>query len=403
MTTSAVSINYKIRQATVNIVQQPLSGGAAAIAATEAQSTDEQNALIDNPENPVDEEANATQQVQPAGTGAASEGHADKNPQQQPVTVNNGTEPMAGVNKNGSSSSPGATTTVAPTVPPPPQYATTLAPNATTPTVVNATSTANTTAKPETSGETTVTSPELPDDELKVKLNEAGATATGTNATGTNVTDEKGLLGEIEGQQNETASKLNESIAVNVTDKLNVTTEHVTEKNVTAQNKTEGKNDTETLAQIESVQSNLLKTRPSVEKRPPVANVNTPNPWLNVAKAVQNQQPIKWQNGQGLYHELQQLHNNEPTKIGNQDGIAPVNYNKGKGTNPREKSVWQYLNSEQELSNLLGQNKFRNAGQNTVSISPFKFANRKTQQELQSFYTRNKDSESKNRQTRSVE
>ena len=389
--TSAVNINYQIRPATVNIVQQPPGGGSTPAVGAEALQKEEQNELIDNPEVPSEEEnaGNGTQQTQ--------------KPKEAPVKGTNATGNGAPLK-----------TTVAPTVPPPPQY-TTAKPNTTQPTITNVT----TTLKPGSKEEDTITSPELPDDEEKISLQEAKANATNANATDTN-----DLIDAIEREQNGTTVAGRNMTSNNGTNKeeetitspelpddeekislqeasANATSANITDKGIleeigTGNNGTSKANVTEIGKEPEISseqfpgQSVVANVRPKNERKPAIVNVDTVNPWLKTAKEVQAQEPIKWQNGKGVFNAIHDMQNG--------NGIAPVNYNKGKEGSFGERPVWQYLNGEQDITQQLGQNKFRNVEQNQVSTSPFKFANTKTQQEITSYYTQDKDNESQNKQ-----
>lgn len=391
MATSAVSINYQIRPATVNIAQQPLGGKTAGPVASSVK--EEQSELIDNPEAPIDEVngGNATQQVRPqTQTQPQNVGQVTEQPVTQQKTGTDSNEPSTPPSSGGNAVSPQVTTTVKPTVPPPPIYVTTLKPSSTKSMASNVTS------KPGLNEDKTVTNPELPDDEQVINMKEAGA-----NVTNVNVTDANGLIGEIVKENNDSSVDVTEGHAAvtNVTNEMHET--NGTDVNGAkvipeSKNETVGNIPKESGMQDIPIQ-NTIMARPVVEKKPLIPNVNSVNPWLNVAKEVQNQQPIKWQNGQGITEAIHGIQNNIGNGMGNLNGIAPVNY-KGNEKAASERPVWEYVNGEQDISRLLGRNKFRNVDQNTASTSPFKFANTKTQQELTSFYAQDKDRETKDNQ-----
>ena len=326
--------------------------------------------MIDNPEIPLDNEGgdNTTQQVQPEKTG---NGQQIEKPGKKPEvalteTTRNGTNTTEG------STLPQVTSTIAPTLPPPPQY-TTKAPN----TTQSVTSKGNGSTKPGENEENTTTSPELPDDEQKVPLQEVES-----NMTNANSTDDNGLLGEVEEPKNGTIT---------------------TQGNVTGSNATNNKTVTDTIKEEKKLpeQKIATNTRPADEKTAPIAHIDTPNPWLNTAKEVQNQKPIKWQDGQGLHNAINDMRHAMDNNIqGYENELATINYNKGKATGQAEKPVWKYLNGEPEINQLFGQDKFRNVERLPGSTSPFKFANTKTQKEITSYYRKNKNNNEKNNEVK---
>ena len=324
----------------------------------------------------VENVGNNTQEVKEQNSGQVSEEPGQQtgnNTAKAPGTEIGGAQvetPVNGTDTTGGVAPPPLTSTIPPTLPPPPQY-TTQMPN----TTQSAISNLNVTVKPGQNGENEITSPELPDDEQKIPVLEPGL-----NVTEANTTDDNGLLGIVEEEKNETITvqgNATGNIGENNTNAADVTKEHekLPDKNIVA------------------------NTRPVGEKTPSIAHVDTPNPWLNTAKEVQNQKPMNWQNGQGPYNAIHEMKNGINNIMnGYQNGMAPINYNKGKATGLEEKPVWQYLNGEPEINQLLGQSKFKNVEQSSVGTSPFKFANTKTQKEINSYYTQNKENNAQNNQ-----
>ena len=369
--------------------------------------------MIDNPEMPfdTDEGLNNTQQSQAEKIGNQEQvQQIEKKPEQMPDTGNGSTQihaPVNGTNNTENALHPQVTTTVVPTLPPPTKYSA-KKPN----TTQSANSNLNATVKPKQKEEPAITSPELPEDGEKVTEQELAENITKENAT-----DDSGLLGAFEEQGNEVQGSKVGSFGTNRTNDTNVKNETKQEERVLEQkgNEAQGSqvlgstvgssgankaNDTKEMNGTKEKQEKLpeqniaTSIRPTEGKNPTIAHIDTPNPWLNTAKEVQGQQPINWQNGQGLYNAINEI-KNEDRKNKYESGIAPVNYNVGKVIGTKEKPVWQFLNGEPEINQLLGQNKFRHAEQNSVGTSPFKFANPKTQKEIELYYTQNKDNDVK--------
>ena len=344
--------------------------------------------MVDNPEMPFDTEEglNNTQQSQAEKIGNQEQvQQIEKKPEQMPDTGNGSTQihaPVNGTNNTENALHPQVTTTVIPTLPPPTKYST-KKPN----TTQSANSNLNATVKPKQKEESAITSPELPEDGEKVTEQELAENITKENAT-----DDSGLLGAFEEQGNEVQGSKVGSFGTNRTNDTNVKNETKQEERVPEQKGNEAQGSEVLGSTVGSSGAN--KVNDTKVKNPTIAHIDTPNPWLNTAKEVQGQQPINWQNGQGLYNAINEI-KNEDRKNKYESGIAPVNYNVGKVIGTKEKPVWQFLNGEPEINQLLGQNKFRHAEQNSVGTSPFKFANPKTQKEIELYYTQNKDNDVK--------
>ena len=375
--------------------------------------------MVDNPEMPFDTEGlNNTEQSQTQKTGNQEQGQQiEKKPEEMPEAGKEGTQihaPVNGTNNTQNATHPQVTTTVVPTLPPPTKYST-KKPN----TTQSASSNLNATKKPKLKEEAAITSPELPEDEEKVTEQELAENITKENAT-----DNSGILGAFEEQGNETKGgevlgSTVGSFGTNRTNDTNVKNETKQEEKVPEQkgsavqgsevlgstvgsfgmnktNDTNVKNETKDKQEKVPEQNIATNIGPSKGKNPTIAHIDTPNPWLNTAKEVQGQQPINWQNGQGLYNAINEIKNDD-RKNKYESGIAPVNYNVGKAIGTEEKPVWQFLNGEPEINQLLGQNKFRHTEQNSVGTSPFKFANPKTQKEIELYYTQSKDNDIKHK------
>eukprot|EP00112_Aurelia_sp_Birch-Aquarium-sp1_P008118 Seg1891.4 transcript_id=Seg1891.4/GoldUCD/mRNA.D3Y31 product="hypothetical protein" protein_id=Seg1891.4/GoldUCD/D3Y31 len=434
------------------------------------QTTDEKNALLDNPENPLDEETSDNKAAPSVAVSKPS-----LNQQGELPTASNATNATSLPIENSTKPPAEITSTLAPTVPPPPQFST---PKPT----YNKTET----SIPQTGGKvsvsnqgngTSIPSPEIPDDDAKlsgldlnlnisanatgesgtdqdldemlggagVNMTSAGNATSSMNTTSTNLTTPTTMPTETPTKtvtnanvsattnaNTTTATNSNTSSANGTETLVPVTTEekvsstvtpNVTkeEKLTTTAKPTEAKNVTNlilTSANTSSVnETNVQNVSKPIEpskvsgnvlekfvptnpktgdaKKPVIAVINSQNPWMVIAKQTQGQQrPILWQNGQGIHKAIY----GSVDKENNQDGIAPVNYNAG--TKVENIPVWQQVNGQPDINDwFTTKDKFKD-DQGVVSSSPFKFANPKTQQEVNSYYAQTKINDDKKKQRR---
>ncbi len=322
--------------------------------------------MTDNPENPDQEETNNTAPVNTTPS--------------QNITVNE-TEAISSTKYPNQPSQ--QTSTVAPTIPPPPEFPVYSKPtqaikqNNVTENGSNATGSgklatgSNTTSTASgsnvTSGnkseEVTISSPEMPDEDEQFNGIEVG------NNTALNITG-----GDIE-LPIENVTEGPEAVTANITSG-NYTTVNETNGNLTNTNLTPGEQNKTESGKIEVGGQESL--RPSL-----ISPTKAPNPWIDVAKQVQQQQlkPIPWENGQGAYNAI---HNMAQTQ-GNQDGLTPINYNVDKGSKLKNGPVWQYINGRPVTGEWFGESQHLTQ-QQTPGTSPFKFANGKTQEQVEAYY-----------------
>ncbi|XP_065069333.1 putative uncharacterized protein DDB_G0282133 [Rhopilema esculentum] len=393
--TAAVSINYQIRSANISIEHVSVGGGSPAKAGAESPSAEEPEALKNNPENPLNEDTIASNTSMNAT--APQEGNTTSGASQINQTEKATKEPFSQM-----------TTTIAPTLPPPPQY-TTRAPNKTS---VNETKNWATT-NPYQGGDIDLSNPEMPDEGESL----GGINTTGLNNTQLNGTDAEldALFNENEktgnvtsGGRNETSTgtlKMNNNDTSNGTSNGtsnvggNVSSAEITKtgtnnsdtNNITGTSN--GSNNDKSDKGVSQIQSelNAVNLKNKDRKGPAITNLNSLNPWLQVAKQTQNQQqqPILWQNGQGIFNAI-----HASNKL---DGMGTVKYHNEEKLKLGERPVWQYLNEPQN-NQWLSNNRFK-TDSNAVGTSPFKFANTKTQEEATSFYNQKKDNKPRNQQT----
>eukprot|EP00112_Aurelia_sp_Birch-Aquarium-sp1_P014050 Seg3003.4 transcript_id=Seg3003.4/GoldUCD/mRNA.D3Y31 product="hypothetical protein" protein_id=Seg3003.4/GoldUCD/D3Y31 len=450
------------QQTNVSSGSQKISGGT--------QTTDEQNALLDNPENPLDEETSDNKTAPSVAVSKPSLNQQGELPTASNaknttnLPIENNTKPPAEI-----------TSTIAPTVPPPPQFST---PKPTyNKTETNITQTGGKVSVSNQGNGTSIPSPEIPDDDAKlsgldlnlnisanatgesgtdqdldemlggagVNMTSAGNVTSSMNTTSTNATTPTTMPTETPTKMvtnanvsattnanTTTATNSNTSSANGTETLVPVTTEekvsstvtpNVTkeEKLTTTAKPTEAKNVTNlilTSANTSSVnETNVQNVSKPIEpskvsgnvlekfvptipktgdaKKPVIAVINSQNPWMVIAKQTQGQQrPILWQNGQGIHKAIY----GSVDKENNQDGIAPVNYNAG--TKVENIPVWQQVNGQPDINDwFTTKDKFKN-DQGVVSSSPFKFANPRTQQEVNSYYAQNKINDDKKKQRR---
>ena len=366
-----------------------MGGGSPAKAGAGSPSVEEPDALKNNPENPLTEDTIASNPIMNATV--PQEGNTTAGASQSNLTAKATKEPF-----------PQMTTTIAPTLPPPPQY-TTRAPNKT---AVNETKTWATT-NPYQGGDVDLGNPEMPDEgESLGQIN-----ATGLNNTQLNETDAEldALFNENEKPGNVTSGGRNESSTgslkqnnngtSNGTSNVggNVSSAEITKtgtNNSDTSNTTgtsNGSNNDQSNKGVSQIQSelNAVNLKNKDRKGPAITNLNSPNPWLQVAKQTQNQQqqPILWQNGQGIYNAIHA--SNKP------GGMGTVKYDNEEKLKLGERPVWQYLNEPENNNQWLSNNRFK-TDSNAVSTSPFKFANTKTQEDATSFYNQKKDNKPRN-------
>ena len=461
------------QQTKVSPGSQQISGGI--------QTTDEQNALIDNPENPLDEESSGNKTAPSVAVSKPIQ-----NQQGGLVTTSNATNTTSLATGNNTKLPVEIPSTIAPTVPPPPQFSTPKPTNNKTET--NVTQSGGKIVVSNKGNGTSIPSLEIPDDDAKLSgldLNlNVSANATGEGGTDQDLEEMLGGLrvnmtstGNATSAMNATSintttsaitptttpaitsatsltttptktvintnasatTNVNTTTAIAANNKTSVTetrvpvtaeekvtstvTPYVTkeEKLTTTAKPTEAKNVTQlpqTSANTSSVNAtnaqniskpiepskvsgNVLEkyvpTNPKAGdgKKPVIATINSQNPWMIIAKQTQGQQrPILWQNGQGIHKAIYGTVDQE----NKEDGIAPVNYNAG--TKVENIPVWQQVNGQPDINDwFTTKDKFKN-DQGVVSSSPFKFANPKTQQEVNSYYAQNRFNGDKQKQRR---
>ena len=464
------------QQTSVSPGSQQISGGK--------QTTDEQNALIDNPENPLDEENSGNKT---APSVAVLKPILDQ--QGGRVTTSNATNTTSLATGNNTNPPVEITSTIAPTVPPPPQFST---PKPTSnKTETNVTQTGGKMVVSNQGNGTSIPSPEIPDDDAKLSGLDLNLNFS-ANATGEGGTDQdlEEMLGGIRVNMTSTGNTTSTMNATSISTTtsaitptttpaitstrtptttptktvMNTNASATTNANTTtaiaANNKTSSSNATETRVPVTAEEKVTSTVTPNVTKeekltttakpteakkvtqliltsantssmnetntqniskpvepskvsgnvlekyvptnpksgdakKPVIATINSQNPWLVIAKQTQGQQrPILWQNGQGIHKAIYGTVDQE----NKEDGIAPVNYNAG--TKVENLPVWQQVNGQPDINDwFTTKDKFKN-NQGVVSSSPFKFANPKTQQEVNSYYAQNRFNDDKQKQRR---
>eukprot|EP00794_Sanderia_malayensis_P007739 gene7739-8579_t len=400
--TSAVSINYQIKPAQVSSEKEIHAAGTMSTSPVQKlpEKPTSESLLTDNPESPEGEESNGNVTII------------------VPTTISNGTVNQTeaiSTTARPSKLPPHRTTGIPPTIPPPTVPAAISKP---TPvfkkpdvsnTTVNASGSASGSNGTSITGNATAASKNV----SNAGLNATTTTRPSLNNTRGNKTGEVHISSPEMPEEEEQFQgiEVGDNAAMNITGDLELPNENATEGAVTVNNATKNYTNVKEVKGNQTLAKNASSTEKNTtegvirpgeegEGRPVVTSSvspdSKPNPWTDVANQTQQRlKPIPWENGRGAYNVLHNMA--QQAKLGpnqNGGGMATTNYNAGKdssrftsNSDNYQKPVWQYINGQPVTGEWFGENQHLTGQQQQNSgTSPFKFANAKTQEQIESYY-----------------